>query len=340
MTPSFILINLFFSLLIAFLVKRYSHKPLPSERCSHKTATPTIGGVIFAMMFFLNYFFFANEAAIIPPLIFVSVFCLFIVGIIDDHHYLSYKIRLLIHLFVGLCIALNGYTVQLPTFIGENIYGADIVLTIILVVGLINACNFFDGLNGLLSGCIILLLGYAYFIMGTPLHFISLIIIPLFVFYIFNFPKAQFFMGDVGSTFLGFFLAFLSLKNQSFYMLENQTALIHKGLIYTLTPMMFAWFDILFTLLRRIVEGKHLFSPWRDYLFHHLQDIGYSHTKTSIIYYHSVVLMSTLTYFCMNGTMPFLAGFSIYCVLQIIFVVFILKKHYQIKNSAPLIKGH
>ena len=322
-------INILTSLLGIIFLITCSKKLIPSDRCSHDKPVHTGGGIIFVLLFFINYLYFFKGDLFLSSYMLLMILGLAIVGIIDDFYYLSYKIRLFVQLLLSINFFLAGYKVSLPILSGSLLPFVEILLTILLIIGLINACNFFDGLDGLLSGCFLLTICSSLFLMETPLDIILLSIIPVLVFYFFNFPKAKIFMGDIGSTFLGFFLALVSLKNQIIYTLDTHTALIHKGIIYTLTPMMFAWFDVFFTLMRRIIEGRHIFTPWRDYPFHLLLELGYSHVKISLFYYTTVLFMIGLTYLCMQGYIPFLLGFSIYGTVQISYIVYLLRVHYR-----------
>ncbi|CAO5682589.1 MAG: Decaprenyl-phosphate N-acetylglucosaminephosphotransferase [Holosporales bacterium] len=329
----YILLNIFFSVAIALLILKFGKKIAPSERCSHKTPTVTSGGIIFVVMFFLNTFYcYFLGNFIVHPLLLIAFFLIALVGFIDDLVHLSYKTRFIVQFFVALLVLFSGLKVNMP-FLNGYTFGIDILLTILLVVGLINACNFFDGLNGLLAGSVLLLLIFSYLFISTDQKtFIGLILIPLIVFYAFNFPNAKLFMGDTGSTFLGLFLSILALKNQNDYFHPTETALIHKGLIYTLTPMMFCWFDIFITLSRRLAENRNIFSPWRDYLFHHLFEIGFSHTKIAFIYYVSIFLLSFLTYTLINHPFPFIIALILYGLIQSIFLIFIIKKRARVKH--------
>lgn len=330
----FLIYNIIFSFLIAFLLVRYGKKVPPSDRCSHEQATATSGGLIFVVMFFVNaLYFYITEHYTLPWTQGLGAIIIATVGYIDDQNPLSYKFRLIAQFLAALCVLMSGYVVKLPLLFGVPIFGLDKILTILLVMGLINACNFFDGINGLLSGCVILTLAFSVFALHCDLYFIGLIAIPLLIFYGHNFPKAKVFMGDVGSTFLGYYLSILSLKNQHYFYEATHTALIHKGLIFTLSPMMFAWFDVFLTLLRRLIDERHIFSPWRDYLFHHLYDMNLGHKNISFIYYGLTLLTMGLTFSCLSGYVPFLAVFFIYLIFQAVFVVVVLRKHHTILNK-------
>jgi UDP-N-acetylmuramyl pentapeptide phosphotransferase/UDP-N-acetylglucosamine-1-phosphate transferase len=328
------IISFLFSACLAFLVAYFGKKVVPSKRCSHEIPTPSAGGISFWGVFCLGYVYYAHHGEWIMPLpCFFAIVGLGLISLYDDFFPLCYRTRLIVHLSCAALVLYSGLIVQMP-LLGKEIFGLDIILTIILVVGLINACNFFDGINGLLSGCTLLLLLYTLLVDIHDTSPILFIFMPaLLGFYIFNFPKARLFMGDTGSTCIGLLLAIISLKAQNHYNLDTHTALIHKRLIYTLTPMMFVWFDVFITLLRRLTQGRSIVSPWRDYLFHHLYDMGYAHVKISLMYYLTVILMSVLTYLCYHQYLPFLGCFLIYACLQITFVVYVLRKHNQWKQK-------
>jgi UDP-GlcNAc:undecaprenyl-phosphate GlcNAc-1-phosphate transferase len=325
----FLIFNIVFSSLIGLSLVKFSKRIEPSDRCSHQIPTATSGGLIFVLMFFINYTYaYYLDKFYIHPQILCAFFFLAVIGLIDDYYYLSYKVRFIFQFIVAFLVIQGGLIVELPFFHPHYLFGLDYFLTVVLIVGLINASNFFDGLNGLLSGCVLGLLVFSYFFISTDQkQFIELLFIPLFVFYLFNFPKAKIFMGDVGSTFIGLFLSVLALQNQKNYILESQTALIHKGLIFTLAPMMFCWFDVGVTLLRRLIENRHIFQPWRDYFFHHLFEIGYSHVKISFIYYISVLLLCILIFSCMFLKVPFFISMIVYLILQSLFMIWIIKKY-------------
>lgn len=318
------------SFVLAYAIMRFFPRVAPSNRCSHDTPTPTGGGLSFLVAVIISCICFKS---VIPIPCLLALVLLGSVSLYDDLYGLSYKVRLFCHFLCALAVIGSGLHVEMPLI--QNLWGINYLLTVTLVVGLINACNFFDGLDGLLSGCVILLLFSSWLMDFHDLLKLWLVLGPsLFAFFLFNFPKAKIFMGDVGSTCIGFLLAILSLQMQSTYNFDSHNALIHKGLVYTLTPMMFVWFDILFGLLRRVVEGRSIIEPGRDYLFHQLHDFLESHKRVSLIYYMTVIFMGILSALCYTQRLPFLAGAVIYFIAQISFLIWILKRHRKWKNHA------
>ena len=126
-------------------------------------------------------------------------------------------------------------------------------------------------------------------------------------------------MGDIGSTFLGLAIGFSALMSQLYYPYSSDTAWVHKGFIYTLTPLGFLWFDVGFTLLRRAFLGRRLTEPHRDHLIHILNDSGYSHTLISSIHFALTALMGGLTLLSHYGHLTFLSFFLIYAAGQTLF---------------------
>ena len=159
----------------------------------------------------------------------------------------------------------------------------------------------------------------------------TLLLIPaLLGFFIFNFPKAKIFMGDVGSTFLGLTLGFLALLSQENAWLHSPTAWVDKNFVLSLTPMAFLWFDVGFTLLRRCFLGRRLTEAHRDHLFHLLHDAGYSHATVSGIYFISVLVMGGLSLSCYYGFFSFVDCLFMYMVIQAVFCGWVFKQSYAV----------
>lgn len=305
----------------------------PLERSSHVHKTPTAGGIGIVVSFvaLCSYVFYhmGIPDLLEPAVIYtgVGVVLLAIVGVLDDYREVSYRARLMVQIFCA------GILVSAHAVLDLSIFGHSPTLfakflSFIAIIGLINAANFIDGLNGLLSGSVLIAIGFSAFILNLDAHILHLIYAVLWGsllgFYIFNFPRARIFMGDVGSTFLGYILIFMALSAQKYYSGDLSHAFVNKGFIYTLTPLAFLWFDVGFTLLRRLCRGGvRLTQAHREHMIHLLNDVGYSHTFVSVLYYISVVLMGSLTLMAHQGLMTFLEFLVIYIVLQTCFCVWV-----------------
>lgn len=162
-----------------------------------------------------------------------------------------------------------------------------IILTIGWIVGITNAINLIDGLDGLSTGVTIIAsisLLIIFSLNGAPLIAIILITAlagALVGFLPYNFNPAKTFIGDVGSDFLGFSLAVISILGVA----KTYTALV---IVAPLIVLALPVFDTLFAIVRRIIKGKSLkavIMPDRGHLHHKILDKGYSQKQAVLILY-------------------------------------------------------
>ena len=162
-----------------------------------------------------------------------------------------------------------------------------IILTIGWIVGITNAINLIDGLDGLSTGVSIIAsisLLIIFSLNGAPIIAIILITAlagALVGFLPYNFSPARTFIGDVGSDFLGFTLAVISILGVA----KTYTAIV---IIAPLIVLALPVFDTLFAIVRRIVKGKSLkavIMPDRGHLHHKILDKGYSQKQAVLILY-------------------------------------------------------
>ncbi|MES2252837.1 MAG: hypothetical protein V4482_04030 [Pseudomonadota bacterium] len=322
------------SVILCLFMMRFNLSATPTERCSHDAPTPTAGGLSFALIFicFLSYQFLIGMCAHSPLLYnyLIAACILLIVSFYDDCKPLSYRVRLLTQCVCALLLVMGGGIIESPVIAirSDSVLFFQKILTIFTLLSLINAANFIDGLNGLLGICIMITLAFAGFWIDfyQPILIMHWVLIAaVFGFLIFNFPKGRIFMGDTGSTFLGLTLGFFSLIAQGNYPLSNnlETAIFNKGFIFTLLPMSFLWFDVAFTLCRRIIRGEHLAEAHRDHMIHILFDKGYKHVFVTLLYAFGTTLMGYLTYQCHSEHISFIELLGIYAFLQTLFVLFV-----------------
>lgn len=162
-----------------------------------------------------------------------------------------------------------------------------IILTIGWIVGITNAINLIDGLDGLSTGVTIIAsisLLIIFSLNGAPLIAIILITAlagALVGFLPYNFNPARTFIGDVGSDFLGFSLAVISILGVA----KTYTAIV---IVAPLIVLALPVFDTLFAIIRRIIKGKSLkavIMPDRGHLHHKILDKGYSQKQAVLILY-------------------------------------------------------
>lgn len=336
------------SLALTYLMIQVNISAEPMQRSSHNAPTPTAGGLAFISVFWVTYF---AHLLISPsssenllyrflPVYGLASFILAAISIRDDYKPLSYRFRLFIHLICVALIVLGGLQIQFPAFGLDTNGWLAAMITGFCLISLINGANFVDGLNGLLAGCFLISLIFNVLVILPANPLVISFYVSLFFsvsgFFVFNFPRARIFMGDIGSTFLGLTVGFSGLISQFYYPLPTDIAWVHKGFIYALTPLGFLWFDVGFTLLRRAILRYRLTEPHRDHLIHILNDCGYSHTFVSCLYFSLTAMMGGLTLLSHYGYLTFLSFFLIYASAQTLFCfwVFHQKQHYHKSKSA------
>jgi len=253
----------------------------PNERSSHTMVTIRGGGIIFL--------FAALAAAIMHPVYWLPVLALFMVGtisFIDDRITLSSKIRLLVHLAATTLFFVYLGVFSLPLYESLFLY--------FVVIGIINAYNFMDGINGI-TGCysLIVLAGLQY--VNLKLSFIEkdMIWLPMIacgVFLYFNFrKKARCFAGDVGSITIAFWIIMLLIK---LILVTNNWAYILFLAVYGTDSVM--------TIIQRIILKQNIFKPHRLHLYQIMaNEKGFSHLVVSLTY---AVLQGVIIFLVIDNT--------------------------------------
>lgn len=265
------------SSLLLFVWKKFGIHDIPSHRSSHSKAIPTAAGICISFVF-LSFFLSAQLGLIPFERISYGVAAGFIIltsiGFIDDWKELNYKIRLLSHAF-----AVSLVLTQQP------LCPVEYILWFFIGVGLVNACNFMDGLNGLLAGQWLLTVGFLLSAFAPMNSLFWILWIATLVYLFFNFPKAHVFIGDTGSTILGFsyfVLIFTLAFNQQYF---PSFFVPHDSFVmFALFPLGFAWGDIAFTLVRRFLQKRSVTASFNDYGFHYKARFFKSHSLVTLFY--------------------------------------------------------
>ena len=265
---SFIFTIISTKLIIPFLRKFFLD--VPNKRSSHSSATPSGGGLGFIIAAVAIGF----KYSLILPLISLP---LSIIGFFDDLINLSPFKRILAQ---SLTLIVIYSTSPLPRILENHTLSKIIFVPLIILFGiyLINIINFADGLDGLLGGCMCVILLYYSF--NFDINFLP-IFAALLGFQFLNWAPAIVFMGDGGSTFLGALYAGLIYYSSS---LEQTISLILVSL-----PLIL---DTSFCLLRRLYSRHNIFKAHKLHLFQRLHQAGYGHSLISFIYISSVAAIA------------------------------------------------
>ena len=262
----------------------------PNARKVHKAPTPLLGGLAVYLAFLTAIL--ANsilDRQVVAILIGGSL--LVVAGIVDDVRGLPARIKLLAQLLATAIVIISG--VKLTLFSRWTFGGLpDGVLTILWLLGITNAMNFFDGMDGLATGLGIItasFLGLFAFLSVQPFlgWFAAAIVGSCLGFLPFNFRwkrPAMIFLGDSGSTFLGFVLAALAIKGEW----------AANDVVDLAAPVLIFWvfvYDMTYITAARILTGKvRTFHEWiayvgKDHLHHRLASLLGSKRQAVLLVY-------------------------------------------------------
>lgn len=288
------------------LAKKVGAIDVPNERRINKKPMPRLGGLAVICGFLVSIIyliitmhlenkvdFFGEENYYIKLIgFFVGIIILGITCFIDDSKNIPALVKLLGQIIAAVVVVICGIKIEninIP-FFQDNLLANQIItytLTIGWIIGITNAINLIDGLDGLSSGitlisCLSLLIIFS--LNGAPL--IAIILITALAggivgFLPFNFNPAKTYIGDTGSNFLGFSLAVISILGVA----KTYTAIV---LIAPLIVLGLPIFDTLFAIVRRIVKGKSIkaiLAPDKGHLHHRLMAKGYTQKQSVLILY-------------------------------------------------------
>jgi UDP-GlcNAc:undecaprenyl-phosphate GlcNAc-1-phosphate transferase len=341
------LVTFFLTFALSLLITRFmiwtNITDVPVDRSAHNHPTPRAGGAAIVISFFMGAWFLFQIHP--PPLGFSwKSLCLITGGVLlgagvsfmDDMKHVPYRIRLIIQALITMIFVSVGLKIHCPMLGGGiGILFIEFFLTLLFVIFVTNAANFVDGLNGLLSGSVMIALPFM--IATTTLlpgsaasdYWTYLVCITLLGailgFYLYNFPRGRIFLGDVGSIFIGLMIGIIALMGQKGHPEQPTWLVIHARLFLLIYPLGFIWFDPVFTVFRRYLLGRSMFEPNRDFLLHLLHRAGYSHAAVSGLYYLSVIILGFLALLTPLGLMPFWGLVVGYGIIQTTFVFWVFR---------------
>lgn len=324
-----------FSLLITYFLTNRMLKlalkrelyDLPTKRGSHVVPKPRLGGVAIVVSFYIVCLVMVFSGRMPFPDtssgigILVGGLMTGLVGVVDDIRELNAKLKLAAQIIVVTVVVLSGVRLEelrLP-FIGNLTLGfLAIPVTYIWILGVMNFYNFIDGIDGLAAGIGLIAAAFLIFISAgsqvAGLAAVYAIIAGVsFGFLRYNFPPARIFMGDTGSTFIGFMFASLAVYSNGRGVPVFVTALILGAVLG----------DAFLTLSRRVLEKKPIFSPHRTHYYQRLTSLGFSHKQVTLLEYLVTSLLGVSGIFFMRGDSVFIIFFT---VIWLSFFLWVLVK--------------
>ncbi|WP_227762385.1 MraY family glycosyltransferase [Zhaonella formicivorans] len=260
----------------------------PNARKVHKQVMPRLGGLAIYLAFTLTVLFTQPLTTQVLGLL-LGGLIIMLVGLLDDTYGLSPKVKLLGQIVAALVAVQFGYRVEFITnpFNGGIIDLVDLKLstpvTLFWIIGITNAINLIDGLDGLAAGTSAIAavtMAVVAWSEGLPEIAVLALILAAAVlgFLKYNFNPAQIFMGDSGSLFLGFNLGALAIEGLT----KGATVIsLFIPIVILGIPIM----DTMFAIIRRFSNGQPIFQPDKKHLHHCLLELGLSHKQTVLAIY-------------------------------------------------------
>jgi Fuc2NAc and GlcNAc transferase len=261
---------------------------IPNHRSLHDSPTPRGGGLVIVVLCLAGWWSYSlwsgTEPARMVYAYIIAASMIALVSWIDDVRGLSNSVRFAVHafsaIFVILCSDAAWQSVSIPVYGDLTLGMLGMPLALLWIIGFTNSYNFMDGIDGI-AGVQAMVAGIGWLLLGTMNHQPECAVLGLLIaagsigFLWWNRPPARIFMGDVGSAFLGFNFAFLSVWAAA---KDPHMAVAGVVLVWPFA------FDSIFTLLRRLSKGENIFKAHRSHLYQRLIQIGWPHGKVSVLY--------------------------------------------------------
>jgi UDP-GlcNAc:undecaprenyl-phosphate GlcNAc-1-phosphate transferase len=316
------LTSLILTHLMIKISKNMNIMDIPNERSVHKKPTPLLGGTAIFLSFLFGFILFGNQNPLMISILIAS-FLILLLGIFDDIKPIKARYKFVIHILVALIVVFYGglKLTHVDIFsLSLNFKWMSPYITILIIVGIINAVNLIDGLDGLCAGIssiYFLTIGVIALILNK---FNGLDIILSFImlgstlgFLVFNFPPAKIFMGDTGSTFLGLMISVIML-------LGFKTVTL-TSLLIPLVLLILPITDTLFAIIRRALNKKPIGQADKEHIHHQLLK-HLSTRKTILVIYVVDLIFSVVSIFYAIGKKKEMIIFYILLMFILLYLVF------------------
>lgn len=265
---------------------------IPNNRSTHCSIVPRGAGIGFYLATAIVLPIFHFDYILSHIWIFLAIFLVFIIGVLDDHHDASPNTKFIVLIISTVLLSFDSLIIDdIGVFFGVHITlgWLAIPFTMFAVVGFTNALNLIDGLDGLAATVSIVILG-TFFIVGYQNDdFIMMLISGAFIssllaFLLFNWHPASIFMGDSGSLTIGFVISLLAIKSLAY--LPTVSILFIAAI-----PL----FDTLIVMIRRKLNGRSAFTADRCHLHHILRHFFAEDTKKTVLFLGVLQTIYSLT---------------------------------------------
>src|SRR5919106_853195 len=306
------------ALLLTPLVRAFARRvgmvAVPKTDRWHKKPTAMLGGIVIWLTVVLAYFIFIPLTVYGPVILLASTF-LFLVGLVDDVLHIK-PYQKLIGQILGSALVVY-YGLSLP-WTGSVLL--NMALAIFWLIGITNAINLLDNMDGLASGIAIIAAGFLALSFVTTAQYTEALILMIFAaallgFLVYNSNPASIFMGDCGSMFVGFFHASSALINVNGGRSRSFLPVLAVPILVLFIPI----FDTTFVTVLRKLSGRAASQGGRDHTSHRLVALGMSERQAVWMLYGFAALSGVLAILVQRApldvSLAAIAGFTILLTL-------------------------
>ncbi len=295
------------------LAARWNCIAVPNAARWHKSATPTSGGIAFFFPILLLTVCFASHPGSLAPylLIVTAAFCL---GVYDDFRQLTPAAKLSGQIAAAAAALFFGFQLRFFSW-GPP----DLLLTAFWIIGLTNAFNLLDNMDGLAAGIGLIAaayLAYLFHVQGEQDYFIAALALAGGVagFLLFNFNPASIFMGDGGSLFLGMSLSLLTIHANG--QASNILSLIAVPACILLVPIL----DTTLVTMTRLLRGQPISQGGKDHASHRLVFLGLSESQAVLLLYFMAAVSGATA--VVIKQLSYALGLAVFPLVVLIFTLF------------------
>jgi UDP-GlcNAc:undecaprenyl-phosphate GlcNAc-1-phosphate transferase len=272
-----------------WVARRYGLVKQPRADRWHRRPVPILGGLAIMVATVAVVPFAGVPRGRLLTLILASL-AMGVVGLVDDIWPVRPPVKLVAQIVLAGCLIQADLVLRLT-----KMPVVDMFLTLVWVVGITNAFNLLDNMDGLAAGMAVITGAFrlAFFLVEGNVAAVTMtasFLGAVAAFLIRNLPPARIFMGDAGSLFVGFFLAGLCLVEEAGYYSRGITAVLAVPVLLMSIPI----FDTTFVTVTRFVTGRRVSQGGRDHTSHRLVALGVSERRALVILYGISVLGGTL----------------------------------------------
>jgi UDP-GlcNAc:undecaprenyl-phosphate GlcNAc-1-phosphate transferase len=300
--------------LVRMLARRFGFVAVPKIDRWHKKPTAMLGGVAIWLSVVITGLVFSPHITYGPEILLASTF-LFAVGLVDDLIHTKPYQKLIGQILGAAFVVYYGLTLPWTGSVFVNM-----ALAIFWLIGITNAINLLDNMDGLASGIAIIAAGFLSlsFVNSGQLNEALILLIfagALLGFLVYNSHPASIFMGDCGSMFVGFFLASSALMNVSGGRSRSFLPVLAVPILVLFIPI----FDTTFVTVLRKLSGRSASQGGRDHTSHRLVALGMSERHAVLMLYGFAALSGLLAIIVQRArldvSLAAIAGFTILLTL-------------------------